>query len=95
VAERIEVMGKVHPRARRAGLREAPAAAYGFRRGTAVAEASGDGRVDQAACDALAATFCISRTAVTLGWGAANRVVRRCVPGVAADLRTRMERILA
>lgn len=88
--EGVSVAVKVHPRARRPGLRGALASADGTRLAIAVTEPAADGAANQAMRAALAEALGVPQSAVAIVAGASAREKRIAVAGDPAALGARL-----
>lgn len=86
----VSVAVKVHPRARRPGLRGIEPSRDGPQLGIAVTAAPQDGAANRAACAALAAALGVPPSAVAIAAGAASRDKRLLVSGDPVTLGTRL-----
>ncbi len=86
----VSVAVKVHPRARRPGLRGIEPSRDGPRLGIAVTAAPQDGAANRAACAALAAALGVPTSAVAIAAGAASRDKRLLVSGDPVTLGARL-----
>ena len=89
-ADGISVAVKVHPRARRPGLRGVVPSRDGPRLGIAVTAAPEDGAANRAVCAALAAALGVPPSSVAIAAGAASREKRLSVAGDPAILGARL-----
>ena len=89
-ADGISVAVKVHPRARRPGLRGAVPSRDGPRLGIAVTAAPEDGAANRAVCAALAAALGVPPSSVAVASGAASREKRLLVSGDPVALGARL-----
>ena len=86
----ISVAVKVHPRARRPGLRGVVPGAHGPLLSIAVAAPPADGAANRAVCAALAEALDVAPSAVSVLNGAGNREKHLLVRGDLASLGARL-----
>lgn len=89
-ADGVIVAVKVHPRARRPGLRGIEPSRDGPRLGIAVTAAPAEGAANRAACATLALALGVPPSAVVIAAGAASREKRMQVSGHPATLGERL-----
>jgi len=90
VGDAVAVAVKVRPRARRPGLQGRVPDADGERLAIAVREPAEDGRANQAACAALAASVGVPPSQVEVAAGAASRRKTLRISGDAAAIAARL-----
>ena len=89
-ADGVSVAVKVHPRARRAGLRGVVPSRDGPRLGIAVTAPPADGAANRAVCAALAAALGVPASAVVVAAGATGREKRLLISGDPIALSARL-----